>query len=630
MGNFDRIRDLYAERRTFFARVFVAILGCTALSLLLIWRAFDLQVLQHEQLSTRSNDNRMRLVTVPPVRGLIFDRNGVVLAQNSPAYVLELVPEQVRDIDATLDRLGEIVSISQADIDRFRERLARTPRYRGVPIRTRLSFEEVARFQVNRHEFPGVDVRAGLTREYPLGASMAHLVGYVGGVTERDLQTFNAADYRGTTHIGKTGVEREYEELLHGSTGAKIVETNATGRPLRDLEYRPGEPGANLHLTVDARLQKVAEAALEGLEGAIVAMDPRNGEVLALVSRPAFEPRYFVDGISHERYNALNSDPRRPLFNRALAGTYPPGSTIKPMMGLIGLEEHVVGAHQRVYCPGHYELPNVTRRFRDWKRQGHGWVDLERAIAESCDVYYYHLAHELGIDRIERMLGWFGLGQDTGIDLPGERAGIAPSRAWKRAARGEVWFPGETLNIGIGQGYMTMTPLQIAAMTARVATRGGGMRPHVLKAVERVAEGRTVAQPQEALPEVPVADEGHWQAVEDGMVATMHSVGGTAHRSGRDAAYTIAGKTGTSQVAGLAQEEAAPDAEDVPKRLRDHALFTAYAPADDPRIVIAVLVEHGGSGSSAAAPIGREVLDAWLIDQAAVVAPELPPQETTP
>jgi penicillin-binding protein 2 len=626
VGNFDRIRDLYAERRSFFARVFLAGGICLLLMLLLIWRSFDLQVLQHEQLSTRSNDNRMRLVTVPPVRGLIFDRNGVVLAQNSPAYVLELVPEQVDDIDTTLAELGEIIDISDADIDRFRERLVRTPRYRGVPVRTRLSFEEVAHFQVNRHDFPGVDVRAGLTREYPLGEAMAHLVGYVGGITERDLRVFPNADYRGTTHIGKTGVERQYEERLHGTTGAKMVETNATGRPLRDLEHRPGKPGANLHLTVDANLQLEAHAALEGHEGAIVAMDPRNGEILALVSKPGFDPRHFVDGISHKRYRALNDDPRRPLFNRALTGTYPPGSTIKPMMAMIALEEGVVSPEQRVYCPGHFELPNVSRRFRDWKRRGHGWVDLERAISESCDVYYYQAAHELGIERIEGMLSWFGLGKPTGIDLPSERAGIAPSREWKRKARGEIWFPGETLNIGIGQGYMTMTPLQITYMTARIATRGGGARPHVLRAVERVAEGRIVAEPQEALPQIPISHAEHWDHVHEGMVTTMHAPQGTAYRSGRDAPYRIAGKTGTSQVAGLSQEDdQAPEIEDVPKRLRDHALFTAYAPAEDPRIVVSVLVEHGGSGGAVAAPIARRVLDAWLVERTPPVITEITP-----
>lgn len=615
MSSFDRMRDLYAERRTFFARVLIATLVCLLMMLTLGWRAFDLQVLQHDRLTTRSDQNRMRLVTVPPVRGLIFDRNGVVLAQNSPAFVLELTPEQVPDIGATLRRLGEIVPISNADIDRFNERVQRVPRYRGVPIRTRLTQEEVARFQVNRHDFPGVDVRAGLTREYPLGRSMAHLVGYVGGVTEADLRSFDEAVYRGTTHIGKTGVERGYEELLHGSTGAKIVETNATGRPLRDLEYRAGEQGANLHLTVDARLQLAAEAALEGAEGAIVAMDPRNGELLAMVSRPGFDPQLFVDGISHENYRALNANPDRPLFNRALAGTYPPGSVVKPMMAMIALEEGVISNRQRIYCPGYFELPNVTRRFRDWKRRGHGWMAMEAAVAESCDVYFYSIANELGIERIERMLHWFGLGSTTGIDLPGERAGIAPSREWKRAARGEVWFPGETLNIGIGQGYMTMTPLQMTLMTARIATRGGGVRPHVLRAVEHIAGGRITAHAGQPLPDVPVVDTRHWQQVVDAMRATMEPPLGTGRNAAAGAPYSIAGKTGTSQVAGLSQEdEFAPDIEDVVKHLRDHAVFTAFAPVNDPRIVVSVVVEHGGSGGAVAAPIARKVLDAWLLD----------------
>lgn len=614
MGDFDRIRDLYAERQTFFGRSIIALAICSVLLVILLYRSFHLQVVQHESLSTRSNDNRMRMVVVPPVRGLIYDRNGVVLAQNSPAYVLELVPEQVGNVAATLEALGEIITIGEADIDRFYERLRRTPRFRGVPIRTRLSFEEVANFQVNRHEFPGVDIRAGLTREYPLGEAMSHLIGYVGGITESDLQTFNRADYRGSTHIGKTGIERQYEELLHGRVGAKIVETNAAGRPLRELENRPGQPGANLTLSVDSRLQIAAQEALADYEGAIVAIDPRNGEVLAMVSQPGFDPQLFVDGISHAAYRTLNEDSRRPLFNRVLAGTYPPGSTIKPMMAMIALEERVVSPNSRVFCPGHYRLPNVRRPFRDWKRTGHGWVDLERAMAESCDIYFYQAAHELGIDRIESMLHWFGLGRRTGIDLPNERTGIAPSREWKYAMRGEAWYPGETLNIGIGQGYMTMTPMQLAFMTARLATRGHGIRPHLLRAVEHVGEQRVVAHGSENLPEIPVAENRHWRIIRDSMVSSVHTPGGTAYRHGLNATYRIAGKTGTSQVAGLPEDEAAPDQTTLPKHLRNHALFIAFAPAEDPEVALAVLIEHGGSGGRVAAPIARQLLDTWLVD----------------
>jgi penicillin-binding protein 2 len=626
LGNYDKIRDLHAERQIFFVRTLVALCGCLVLLTLLLARLFDLQVLNHDYFSTRSNDNRMRLVVVPPVRGLIYDRNGAILAQNSPAYVLELVPEQVRDIDATLERLGRVVTLTPADIERFRERLRRSPRYRGVAIRTRLNFEEVARFQINRHDFPGVDVKAGLTRHYPLGTAAAHLIGYVGGVTEADLREFGANDYRGTTHIGKTGVERSYERLLHGSVGAKIVETNATGRPLRELEHRPGQPGRNLYLSIDARLQLAAEAALEGHEGAIVALDPRNGEVLALVSKPGFDPQPFVDGIDHTTFRALNENPARPLFNRALAGTYPPGSTVKPMMALIGLENQVFTHTHRVYCPGHFELPNVTRRFRDWKRWGHGWMDLNRSIAESCDVYYYHLANELGMERIEPMLGQFGLGRATGIDLPGERAGILPSREWKRRVRGEAWYPGETLNIGIGQGVMTMTPIQMAQMTARIAMRGQGFYPQVVHAIEDAVNPRISATPSDPLAPIPVQDPRNWQRIIDGMISATHSPGGTAYRIGHNSLYRMATKTGTSQVAGLSQEdEFAPDINTVAKHLRDHALFVAFAPVDAPRVAIAVLVEHGGSGGAVASPIARKVLDAWLLEQAPIIAEDATP-----
>lgn len=613
MGSYDKIRDLHAERQTFLARVLIGFCACLVLLAILLARLIDLQVLNHDYFSTRANDNRMRLVVVPPVRGLIYDRNGTVLAQNSPTYVLELVPEQVRDIDDTLARLGKVLTLTDTDIERFRERLRRSPRYRGVALRTRLAFDEVASFQINRHDFPGVDVHAALNRHYPLGASMAHVVGYVGGITEADLRHFDANNYRGVTHIGKTGVERSFETLLHGEIGASIIETNATGRPLRELEHRPGLPGKNLYLSIDARLQLEAEAALSGFEGAVVALDPRSGEVLALVSLPSFDPQPFVDGLDHETFRGLNENPERPLFNRAIAGTYPPGSTIKPMMAFIGLEQAVFTAEHRVFCPGHFELPNVTRRFRDWKRSGHGWMNLDRSIAESCDVYYYQLAHELGMERIEGMLGEFGLGAPTGIQLPGERAGILPSREWKRRVRNEAWFPGETLNIGIGQGYMTMTPLQMAQMTSRIARRGEGVRPRILRAIEYPVQTRLGAVAGETLPAIEARDARHWQAIINGMLSTLHSPGGTAFNTGRQLPYRLAGKTGTSQVAGLSQEDdLAPQVASIPKHLRDHALFVGFAPAAEPRIAVAVIVEHGGSGGAVAAPIAARIINAWL------------------
>lgn len=628
MGNYDAIKDLHAERQTFFMRALVAALICALGLIVLISRLTNLQVLQHQDFLTRSNNNRMRVVVVPPVRGLIYDRSGNIVADNVPAFVLELVPEQVGDIDETLERLGRIITLTPEQIERFRGRLRKTPRYRGVAIRTRLSMDEVARFEVNRHDFTGVDVRAGLTRRYPLGEAAAHVVGYVGGVSEEELQMFGAESYRGTTHIGKNGVERSHEIELHGEVGSKIVETNASGRPLRDLEYDRGAPGRNLYLTIDSQLQVAAEAALGEREGAVVAIEPATGEVLALVSKPGFDPHPFVDGIDVASYRALNADPAKPLFNRALQGQYPPGSTVKPLMAMAGLEYGATTAHDRTFCPGHFELPGSSRQYRDWKRRGHGWMDMDRAIAESCDVYFYKLADALGIDRIQALLDQFGLGRPTGLDLPGEKGGILPSRDWKRRARNESWYPGETLNIGIGQGYMTMTPVQLAHATALIAMRGRGFVPHVVHAEEDPLNHNLRLVEPIPVPPVAVRDPRQWSQIIHGMVEVTSTPGGTGLRAFGNAPYTVAGKSGSAQVAGLPQDENAPELESVPKHLRDHALFVAFAPVDTPRIAVGVIVEHGGGGGAVAGPVARAVIDNWLLRDLPPPPPPLP--KTTP
>lgn len=614
VGSYASIRDLHSERRTFYARCGIAVLVCVGMVGALVLRMTDLQVTQHDYFSTRSNENRMRLVVVPPVRGLIFDRNGVVLAENNPAYVLELIPEQVRDIDDTLERLGQIIQLSPTDLDRFRDRLRKTPRFRGVTLRSRLSLDEVAAYEINRHDFPGVDVKAGLSRHYPLGDATAHVVGYVGGITDRELAELDEQAYRGTTQIGKTGIEKSHEHMLHGEVGAKIVEANATGRPLRELDYNRGAPGQNLYLTLDAKLQAAADQALSNREGAVVALDPRNGEVLAMVSKPTFNPQLFVEGIGHDAFRALNDNPNRPLFNRATQGQYPPGSTIKPHMALAGLEYGLVAPSNREFCPGYYQLPTSERLYRDWKRTGHGWMNMDRAIAESCDIYFYQLALDLGIDRIHAMLFKFGLGQKTGIDLPGEQDGLMPSREWKRAARRESWYPGETLNVGIGQGYMTATPLQLAQIAARIALRGQAYKPHMLHAFEDAITSETVGATPEALQPLQLRANEFWDRVIHSMELVAHSVGGTAHRAFADSTYRMAGKTGTAQVAGLSQEDEDPrKLREIPKHLRDHALFIGFAPIDDPRIAVAVVAEHSGGGGSVAAPIARQVMDAYLL-----------------
>ncbi|GAB3678914.1 penicillin-binding protein 2 [Salinisphaera aquimarina] len=612
----DAIKNHAAEKQLFMLRTVVAGAVLCVLVGVLISRVTFLQIVRHSYYETRSQDNRMRVQVMPPVRGLIYDRNGVVLADNLPAYRLEIVPEQVDDIDATLDRLSKIVEIRDADRDRFRDRVAKTPRFRGVPIRLNLSQREVARFEVNRGDFPGVDIRAGLTRHYPLGRVAAHLVGYVGGITARDLSQVDDKRYRGSNHIGKSGVEYSYESRLHGDPGSRVVETNASGRSLRELEMNRPTAGESLYLTIDARLQSAAFEALGDNDGAVVAIDPETGGLLAIVSKPSYDPDLFVDGISHVNYNKLISDPHKPLFNRALQGQYPPGSTVKPVMALAGLETDSIVADKKVWCPGYITLPGSNHRYRDWKRSGHGWVDMRKAIYRSSDVYFYKLSLKLGIDNIHRYGAMFGLGQDTGVDLPRENSGIMPSRAWKHGSRNLPWYPGETLNTVIGQGFMTTTPIQLAQMASLIAERGEGFKPHVLRAWKNPSNGQiSPTQPQPLQP-IKLKDRRHWQVIIDGMRDVVSAPRGTAyHYVGQNLDYTLAGKSGSAQVAGLAQNQAAPDMEDVKRQLRDHALFIAFAPIDAPKIAVAVLVEHGGGGSSVAGPIARKVIDAFRSEQ---------------
>lgn len=608
------IKNHATERHLFLVRTIVAGLLMSALLGILITRLVFLQEVRHSYYDTRSNENRMRVQVVQPVRGLIYDRNGVVLADNLPAYRLEIVPERVQDIDAALDRLGKIIEIRASDRERFFKRMHKEPRFRGTPIRLDLNQTEVARFAVNRAQFPGMEIRAGLTRHYPLGEVAAHLVGYVGGITERELFTHDEKRYRGATHIGKVGAEYSYESQLRGEPGSRILETNAAGRSLRQLKFNRPTPGHSLYLTVDSKLQTAAYEALGDYDGAVVAIDPRTGGVLAMVSKPSFDPSLFVDGISHKNYDALINDKHQPLFNRALQGQYPPGSTVKPVMALAALETHVIDPNQKIFCPGYITLPGSSRKYRDWKRSGHGWLNLTQAIYRSSDVYFYKLGIELGIDNIYRYATMFGLGRLTGIDLPREKDGLMPSREWKRGARNLPWYPGETLNTVIGQGFMTATPLQLAQMTALIAERGQARVPHVLMTSEDTATGSMHSVTTKAYTPIKLGNDRNWGIVIQGMEDVVQAPRGTAHTYiGRDAPYRIAGKSGTAQVTGLAQDEAAPDKDDVDRRFRDHALFIAFAPAADPRIVVAVIVEHGGGGSSTAAPIARQIMDAYLL-----------------
>ncbi len=611
-----RLKDHWREQRLFLARVIAGGVTVVALTLFVMLRLVDLQVLNFEHFSELSLGNRVRIEALPPTRGLIYDHNGIVLAENLPSYQLEMIPEQVMDIDGSLDALVGLGLLEADDLDRIRTDIRRQPNFRPVALRYRLSEEEVARFAVRRQQFPGIDIQARLIRHYPYGSVGVHALGYVGSVSQSDLQRLDPGDYAGTTHTGKIGVEFAQEDALHGTVGYRQVLVNAQGRILQELERDSPLPGADVTLTLDLELQLAAEAALAGRRGSVVAIDPRNGHILALVSQPGYDANLFSAGISTRDYHDLQEDPDIPLFNRALRGLYPPGSTIKPAIGLAGLHFGAIAPWQRVYCLGYYMLPGSSHRFRDWKPQGHGPVTLNDAIAQSCDVYFYELALKLGIDNMHDFLAGFGLGHRTGVDVPAEKGGTLPSREWKREnfrrREDQVWFPGETLITGIGQGYLQTTPLQLAQMTAVIASRGQAYRPTLIESVTDPASGETTQFAPERLPAMEVSDPAHWDAVIQGMVEVMHGPRGTGRAAAAGAAYRIAGKSGTAQVVNIAQD-AKYDAEELDERLRDHALFIAFAPVEDPAIAVSVVVENGGSGSGVAAPIARAVMDNYLL-----------------
>lgn len=608
MAGLDRLRDHEREARLFRGRAVAAGVVAALVVVVLLARLLQLQYLSHEHYTTLSNDNRVRIEAIPPTRGLIHDRNGTVLAENLPSFSLELVPERVDDLDATLERLRPLIAFDEPDVERLRRAWRRARPFEGVPLRFRLTSEEVARFSVQRHRFPGVDIVAGLTRHYPYAQTGVHALGYVGRIDDDDLDRLDESAYRATSHVGKVGVEYAFEPVLHGEPGLRRAEINAQGRTLRVLQEQAPEPGDDIHLTLDLGLQRTAERLLADRNGAVVALDPRNGEVLALASTPTFDPNQFVNGIGGDTYAALRDSPRRPLFNRAIRGQYPPGSTIKPFVALNGLEADVRERDHSIDCRGYYRLEGRGRRYRDWK--AHGEVDLSAAITESCDVMFYDLALDLGMEQLSSFLRRFGLGRRTGIDIPGEHPGLVPDPQWKRRERGESWYRGETLIHGIGQGYLNATPVQLAAAAAMLANRGEPVRPHLLRRTPAPDEA-VPEQPEPAVPPLELSLSSDWEFVIDAMVGVTQGERGTARAIGWRSPHTIAGKTGTAQVFGLAQDEEY-DEETIAAELRDHALFIAFAPAQAPEIAVAVVVEHGGSGSSAAAPVAQKLIDAWL------------------
>ncbi|MTI64515.1 penicillin-binding protein 2 [Methylophaga sp.] len=601
------LKDHFRESRLINGRLLVAALISILVFSVVVVRLVVLQVFEYEHFDSLSNRNRVDIEPLPPQRGLIYDRNGVLIAENIPTFSLEMVPEKVTDVDATLSELAKLVALTEEDITDFRDRLQRHRRFQQVVIRQRLTEEEVARFSANRYRFPGVDIQGRLIRHYPQGNLFAHAVGYVGRINERELQIIDQQDYKGTLQIGKTGVEKEYEDILHGEVGYRQVETNVQGRIVRELMSVSSHSGDDLFLNLDINLQRVASESLTDYNGSIVAMDPRTGGVLALVSKPDFDPNLFVSGISSKDYAELRDSPDRPLYDRALRGSYPPGSTLKPFVALAGLELGVVTEHSKTYCPGWYTLPGHDHRYRCWKHQGHGMMDMNDAVSQSCDVYFYDLAHTLGIDRLHHFLDLFGFGHETGIDIPSESSGLSPSREWKRASRNQAWFPGETLISGIGQGFNQTTPIQLAHATSTLAMRGVMQEPQVVRASRKAGQDEMELRGNERINSLPMQNSQHWEAVVDSMVEVIHGARGTARHVGEDMPFQIAGKTGTAQVFGIAQDEKY-DAETLERKLHDHALFIAFAPADKPEFVVAVVVENGGSGSKTAAPIARKMM----------------------
>ncbi|MDD1013795.1 penicillin-binding protein 2 [Pseudomonas rubra] len=624
-----RLKDHEKDARLVRSRVVVGAVAIVLLICVLIARLYYLQVIQYDYHSTLSENNRVHVQPIPPTRGLIFDRNGVIIADNRPSFSLSMTRERSGDWQQVLDVIVEVLELTPDDRTLFEKRMRQGRRpFEPVPILFELTEEQIARIAVNQFRLPGVEVVAQLVRHYPQGAHFAHSVGYVGRINEKELKTLDPVNYSGTHHIGKTGIERFYEPELHGQVGYEEVETNARGRVLRVLKRTDPVPGKDIVLSLDIKLQEAAEIALAGRRGAIVALDPNTGEVLAMVSQPSFDPNPFVTGISFKAYAELRDSIDRPLFNRVLRGLYPPGSTIKPAVAVAGLDSGVVTATSRVFDPGYYQLPNYDHKYRNWNRSGDGWVDLDLAIMRSNDTYFYDLAHKMGIDRLSSYMNKFGLGQKVALDMFEESPGLMPTREWKRATRRQAWFPGETLILGIGQGYMQTTPLQMAQAIALIASKGKWNRPHLAKTIE--------GQPpvdNNPMEDIVLRDKSDWAKVTHGMEQVMHNARGTARAAAAGAQYRIAGKSGTAQVVAIKQGEKY-DRNKVQERHRDHALFVGFAPAENPRIVVSVMIENGEAGGRVAAPVMRQVMDAWLLDESGRLKPEFAPatvvQESAP
>lgn len=625
MARSVRIKDHQSETQLFEQRAVIAAVLMVIAMGLVISRLVWLQVVKYDYFAALSQGNRIRIEPIPPNRGLILDRNGLPLATNAPSYQLELTKEQVADVDATLLGIAEIGLIDKENIPSIKRDLRGRRSFDAVPIKLQLTETELARFAARRHQFPGVEIRPRLTRYYPLADSSVHALGYVGAISEDDKKRLNIDDYAGTTLTGKNGVEYAYESQLHGRAGFQQLLVNAQGRSVErigneaaKLERKEPVAGNDLFLTIDMRTQQAAEEALRGQRASAVAIDPANGDIIAFVSTPAFDPNLFARGLTRPEYLALTEDPNRPMYDRVIRGVYPPGSTVKPMMAMAALEYGVMVPENTRFCRGQWRMPGVSRPWRDWKPGGHGTVDMRKAIATSCDVYFYDIANQMGVDRIHDYLTQFGMGTITGIDIPGEKIGLLPSTEWKKKAfrrkEAQMWFPGDTISIGIGQGYMTATPLQLAHATATIANRGLRFKPRLVRAIRNVTTGEVSEIQPAKLPTVHVNDQGAWDIAIGGMYDVANAPYGTARGATANAMYKIAGKSGTAQVFTVAANERVRKAGELAEHLRDHALFVAFAPVEAPRIAVAIVVENApGGGSAFAAPIARRILDTYLL-----------------
>ena len=617
------LRDHIKEKKLFLNRILISSIVGLFLIIIIIIRLVQLQVLEYDNFSQKAQGNRVNIRATLSPRGAIFDRNGNKLAENITAFQLEIIPEQVININETFEALLNLNLIESNQIDALKKQIKKTQKFRPITLRSNLDDEEIARFAANRANFPGVDLQPRLIRNYPHNEYTSHVVGYVGSISKKDKSRLNQSFYNPDEKTGKTGTEYFNEKSLHGEPGYYKFIANARGReiPLSEgsessifLENKSALPGTNIFLTIDLNLQILATKLLDGRRGSVVAIDPNNGQVLALVSSPTFDPNIFNENLTTNKYNELQNNPDQPLFNRAVLGTYSPGSLIKPILGLAALQLGVTNLTQRHICKGHYSLPGNTHRYRDWLSSGHGSINLHNAIAQSCDVFFYEIGVQIGIDRMHDYLDQFGLGQKTNIELTGERAGLIPSTSWKKTMfskkEDKTWFPGETVIASIGQGYMLATPLQLANATAALATRGQRYKPMLISATENPINGEKIITKSLELNRIKVDSQSYWEEI----ISAMHNVmqgSGTAKNIGKDAPYKMAGKSGTVQVVSVGQEEEY-DRESLDERFQDHAVFVAFAPLNKPEIAVAVIVENGNSGSRVAAPIAKSMMDEYL------------------